>query len=161
MARDRIRRHTAGQVIEWKHPKSPAGEGRDHAVVCRLCTAPTWNVCGCCNDHCDCETWDASATAWSSNTLYRVARHAVTVRTRMREEYETTGSLDRACRIATLEIALTTEVWSDLGNPVDILRIVHLTRAVAAEYQRLRARAVAAALQPLQAAATAGGRWPA
>lgn len=157
MTRERTRRHTAGQVIEWKHPKSPAGEGRDHAVLCRLCTAPTWNVCGCCNDHCVCETWDASATAWSSDTLYRVARHAVTVRTRMREEYEATGSLDRACRLGVLEIALTTEVWADLGSPRDILRLVHLTRAVAAEYRRLRGVNTARQLQ----GAAAGSRWPA
>lgn len=34
------------------HPHSQLGDQRERAVTCGRCRRETWNICGCCNDHC-------------------------------------------------------------------------------------------------------------
>lgn len=38
-----------------KHPESPKGATRDHAVGCVVCQVRTLNHCARCNQHCHCQ----------------------------------------------------------------------------------------------------------
>ena len=40
-------------TLTHKHLYSPLGDSRERAVRCIKCNAETWNICACCDKHCE------------------------------------------------------------------------------------------------------------